>query len=93
MSVWWNFVGMSLFFGMNHATASAIIPLAVGQFGDALGSASLSCLYLSYTLSAMTSATYIVDKLGDKWALVAGCLGYCTYYPDVIHVVNPMTVL
>mmetsp|Transcript_15908 Transcript_15908/g.60607 ORF Transcript_15908/g.60607 Transcript_15908/m.60607 type:complete len:460 (+) Transcript_15908:372-1751(+) len=70
---------MALCFSLNHGTVSACIPLAAGEFGSTLGSYQLGTLYLFYTMTALTVSTAIVNRLGQKGALVGGLLLYCVY--------------
>eukprot|EP01060_Flectonema_neradi_P002685 TRINITY_DN116_c0_g2_i1.p1 TRINITY_DN116_c0_g2~~TRINITY_DN116_c0_g2_i1.p1 ORF type:complete len:532 (+),score=122.38 TRINITY_DN116_c0_g2_i1:52-1596(+) len=74
-----TFILMSLCFALNHATVTAIIPLATSQFGDNLGNTSTGILYLFYTLTALFASTAIVGKLGHKWSLFMGCATYSIY--------------
>eukprot|EP01061_Rhynchopus_euleeides_P027404 TRINITY_DN44572_c0_g1_i1.p1 TRINITY_DN44572_c0_g1~~TRINITY_DN44572_c0_g1_i1.p1 ORF type:complete len:530 (+),score=218.15 TRINITY_DN44572_c0_g1_i1:88-1590(+) len=75
----YSFIAMTLCFSVNHGTVTAVIPLATAQFDDDLGSYSLGLLYLFYTLTALLASTSIVDELGHKWGLVAGCGVYTAY--------------
>ena len=74
-----TFILMTLCFALNHATVTAIIPLATSQFGDNLGNTSTGILYLFYTLTALFASTAIVGKLGHKWSLFLGCATYSLY--------------
>eukprot|EP01064_Diplonema_japonicum_P032127 TRINITY_DN5974_c3_g1_i1.p1 TRINITY_DN5974_c3_g1~~TRINITY_DN5974_c3_g1_i1.p1 ORF type:complete len:514 (+),score=78.05 TRINITY_DN5974_c3_g1_i1:101-1543(+) len=68
-----RFTWMSVCFGINHGTLSAMIPLATSEFG-AQGDWALGVLYALYTLSAVCCGTLVVAKVGYKQALLWGCL-------------------
>ena len=73
-----TFIRMSVCFGASHGAITAVIPLAVGVFGN-LGDWTLGCLYVTYTASALLIATPVIERLGHKWALIIGFFIYSTF--------------
>mmetsp|Transcript_23862 Transcript_23862/g.28840 ORF Transcript_23862/g.28840 Transcript_23862/m.28840 type:complete len:448 (+) Transcript_23862:159-1502(+) len=78
-SVYWAFARMAACFSFNHACVTTVLSLASSELGKDLGGYSSGTLYCFYTLIALFGATAIVDTLGSKQALVAGCAAYCVY--------------
>eukprot|EP01063_Lacrimia_lanifica_P027778 TRINITY_DN3951_c0_g2_i1.p2 TRINITY_DN3951_c0_g2~~TRINITY_DN3951_c0_g2_i1.p2 ORF type:complete len:480 (+),score=188.84 TRINITY_DN3951_c0_g2_i1:63-1502(+) len=76
--IMFQFCLMTVFFALNHGTVTAVIPLASPEFGD-LGDVANGTLYGFYTLTALFASTLIVEKLGQKFALLAGCGVYTLY--------------
>jgi len=74
-----SFLTMSVCFSLNHACVTTVLALSSAELGDELGGDSSGVLFICYTLIALCGATLIVDHLGHKAALVAGCAMYCFY--------------
>lgn len=80
-----NFVLMAVCFSANHGAVTGCIGLATNRFGSEtklgadLGTWQLGTLYLTYTMSAMFGAAYVVRKLGSRNGLLAGLSIYCVY--------------
>lgn len=73
-----NFAMMSILFSANHGCVSACLGLATARLG-ATGAWQSGLLFLTYTLSAILGATWIVKKLGARNALWLGMTLYCVY--------------
>jgi len=73
-----NFVLMSILFSANHGCVVACLALATARLG-AIGAWQSGILYLTYTLSAVLGATWIVKKMGARNALWLGMALYCAY--------------
>jgi MFS family permease len=73
-----NFVLMSVLLSTVPAAALACLALATAQLGS-VGAWQSGVLYLTYTLSAVLGATYIVKRYGSRDALVMGMMLYCIY--------------
>uniref|UniRef100_A0A7S3Q7P5 Major facilitator superfamily (MFS) profile domain-containing protein n=1 Tax=Chaetoceros debilis TaxID=122233 RepID=A0A7S3Q7P5_9STRA len=73
-----NFIFLSILFSANHGAVVSCLSLATAKLGD-LGTYSSSMLYLSYTLSALFGATYVVKNMGAKRAIIVGMGIYCVY--------------
>jgi hypothetical protein len=76
--VYANFVAMSLLFSANHGCVVACLGLATARLGST-GAWQSGLLYLTYTGSAVTGATYIVQRLQARNALMLGMMLYCCY--------------
>jgi len=74
-----NFVLMSLLFGANHGCVAACLSLATSRLGSTTGAWQSGILYLTYTLSSIVGATWIVKKFGSRDGLILGMALYCTY--------------
>mmetsp|Transcript_264 Transcript_264/g.442 ORF Transcript_264/g.442 Transcript_264/m.442 type:complete len:498 (-) Transcript_264:155-1648(-) len=74
-----SFFLMALCFSLNHSSVTTVLALATTELGGKLGGYSSGTLYVTYTLCALLFATAIVQRLGQKGALVAGCTAYCFY--------------
>ena len=57
----------------NHGTQQA-----VARLGD-LGAWQSGVLYLTYTISSVSGATYVVKRLGSRNALILSNAIYCVY--------------
>jgi Major Facilitator Superfamily len=73
-----NFYIMSILFSTVPAAALACLSLATARLG-LIGAWQSGILYLTYCLSALCGATWIVKKLGSRTALVLGMSLYCLY--------------
>ena len=73
-----NFVVMSVLFSANHGCVAACMALATARLGST-GAWQSGILFLSYTLSSVLGATWIVKKLGSRDAILCGMSLYCAY--------------
>lgn len=73
-----NFVAMSVLFSAVPAAALACLSLATARLGS-VGAWQSGVLYLSYTLSAVMGATYVVKRLGSRNAIILGMTLFCMY--------------
>lgn len=73
-----NFLFMSALFSANHGCVVACLALATSRLGST-GAWQSGILYLTYTLSAVLGATWIVKKLGSRDAIWFGMCLYCVY--------------
>eukprot|EP00934_Nitzschia_sp_Nitz4_P009131 Nitzschia sp. Nitz4//scaffold131_size63436//48711//50296//NITZ4_006283-RA/size63436-snap-gene-0.45-mRNA-1//1//CDS//3329535292//9121//frame0 len=73
-----HFVWMSVLFSANHACVVAVLSIATAKLGN-LGASQSSILYLSYTLSALLGATYVVKRFGARNSLALGMGLYVVY--------------
>ena len=67
-----------MLFSANHGGVVSCLSLATARLGS-LGAWQSVSLYLSYTLSALLGATYVVKTFGSRDALLAGMSMYCVY--------------
>ena len=56
-----------------------------------LGNESLAILYISVCVFVFT-APAIVARIGEKWAMVLGALGYVIYMASVIYVIDQIVI-
>jgi hypothetical protein len=68
----------SFLFAANPSAALACLSLATARLGSS-GALSSGVLYLTYTLSSVMGATYVVKKLGSRNAMIVGMSLYCCY--------------
>jgi hypothetical protein len=73
-----SFTIFSFLFAANPSSALACLSLATARLGSA-GALSSGVLYLTYTLSSVMGATYVVKKLGSRNAMIVGMSLYCCY--------------
>ena len=73
-----NFILFSILFSTNHGAVVSCLSLATARFGN-LGTTQNSCLYLSYTLSALFGSTYVIKTIGSYNSLIVGMVIYCIY--------------
>jgi MFS family permease len=73
-----NFFLMSVLLATVPAAALACLALATAQLGSVVAWQS-GILYLTYTLSAVLGATYVVKRYGSRDALITGMTLYCMY--------------
>jgi MFS family permease len=73
-----SFILLSVLFSANHGAVVSCLALAAARLGR-LGNVQSGVLYLSYTLSALIGATYIVKVLGARSSMIAGMWIYCVY--------------
>jgi len=73
-----NFVLMSVLFSANHGCVGACLSLATSRLGST-GAWQSGILYLSYTLSSVLGATWVVKKFGSRDAIMIGMGLYCSY--------------
>jgi MFS family permease len=69
---------MSILFSANHGCVVSCLGLASARLG-AIGAWQSGILYITYTLSALLGATYIVKQAGARNSLFLGMLLYCFY--------------
>ena len=73
-----SFTVFSFLFSANPCAALACLSLATARLGK-IGAFSSVILYLTYTLSSVMGATYIVKELGGRNAMMVGMSMYCFY--------------
>jgi MFS family permease len=73
-----NFCLMSVLFSAVPAAALACLSLATARLGST-GAWQSGILYLTYTLSACTGATYVVKRMGSRDAMRLGMTLFCAY--------------
>jgi MFS family permease len=73
-----NFILMSLLVSTLPASSLACLALATEQLGS-IGAWQSGTLYFTYTLSAITGATYVVKSYGSRNALIIGMALFCLY--------------
>ena len=73
-----NFILLSILFSANHGAVVSCLSLATARLGN-LGNYQSSVLYLSYTLSALFGATYVVKTVGARNSIMIGMIIYCAY--------------
>ena len=80
-----SFIMMAICFSANHGAVTACLGISSSRLGDLskfgadLGTWQSGTLYVTYTLSAVFGAAYIVQKLGSRDGLFAGVAIYCVY--------------
>ena len=77
-SIYYNFILLSALFSANHGAVVSCLSLATARLGT-LGSYQSSVLYMSYTLSALIGATFVVKSLGARDSIRVGMWIYCIY--------------
>eukprot|EP00494_Astrolonche_serrata_P024677 UN24937 len=70
---------MSACFSLNHGCVTALLALAVANFGDTLGGFQTGTLYIMYVLSALFCSATLITVFGTKWSLVSGVFLYSFY--------------
>jgi len=78
-SVLLNFILLSILFSANHGAVVSCLSAATARLGGDLGSWQSSALYLSYTITSLIGATFVVKKFGARNSMMAGMLIYCLY--------------
>jgi hypothetical protein len=73
-----NFFVMSVLFSSNHGTVVSCVSLATARLGS-VGALQVGVMYLSYTLSALLGASYVVRRLGSRNAMIFGMALYSSY--------------
>lgn len=73
-----NFTLFSFIFAANPSAVMACLALATARLGR-VGAWSSGMLYLTYTLSSIMGATYIVKQLGSRNAMILGMSFYVFY--------------
>ena len=73
-----RFVYFAFCFSLVPAAALACLALATAKLGS-VGAWQSGTLYLTYTLSSITVATYATKKLGSLNAVLLGAWLYCAY--------------
>ncbi len=73
-----NFILFSILFSTNHGAVVSCLSLATARLGN-LGTTQNSCLYLSYTLSALFGSTYVIKTIGSYYSIIVGMFIYCIY--------------
>lgn len=73
-----RFTIFSFIFVANPCCAHACLSLATARLGT-VGAWSSSVLYLTYTLSSVLGATYVVKQLGGRNAMILGMTFYVVY--------------
>jgi MFS family permease len=73
-----QFTIFSFIFVANPCCAHACLSLATARLGT-VGAWSSSMLYLTYTLSSVLGATYVVKQLGGRNAMILGMSFYVVY--------------
>lgn len=73
-----NFAFFSFVFAANPSSALACLSLATARLGS-VGAWSSGMLYLTYTLSSIMGATYVVKQLGGRNAMILGMSFYVVY--------------
>jgi hypothetical protein len=73
-----NFFVMSVLFSGNHGTVVSCVSLATARLGS-VGALQVGVMYLSYTLSALLGASYVVRRLGSRNAMIFGMTLYSSY--------------
>lgn len=73
-----NFILFSILFSAVPSAALVCLALATNILGS-LGAYSAGTLYLTYTLTAIGGATYVVKKVGSRSAVILGMALYCLY--------------
>lgn len=73
-----RFIIFSFLFTACPACALACLALATARLGK-IGAWSSGMLYLTYTLSSITGATFIVKQLGGRNGCILGMSLYCVY--------------
>eukprot|EP00581_Thalassiosira_minuscula_P010394 CAMPEP_0183710420 /NCGR_PEP_ID=MMETSP0737-20130205/6161_1 /TAXON_ID=385413 /ORGANISM="Thalassiosira miniscula, Strain CCMP1093" /LENGTH=492 /DNA_ID=CAMNT_0025938689 /DNA_START=103 /DNA_END=1578 /DNA_ORIENTATION=- len=66
-----NFLFMTVLFAINHGCTVSCLDLANARLGS-IGVWQSGMLYLSYTLSALCGASYVVKRLGSRNGLILG---------------------
>lgn len=87
-----NFIVMTLCFSVNHGTITAVLGVATSllkaggetpdeqrQKRNLVANVSSGCLYIMYTLTALTFAAGLVQYTGCKKALCLSLFFYCFY--------------
>jgi hypothetical protein len=74
-----NFGAMALWFSINHGTVTALIAVTSSKLSENLYAWQTAVLYINYTLTALTFASFLVQKLGPKWGVFSGVALYCFY--------------
>lgn len=77
-STLYNFYFMAALFSAGHGCTVSCLSLATARLGS-VGALQSGMLYLSYTLSAVLGATYIIQRFGARNAMATGMLLFCTY--------------
>jgi len=77
-TIMYNFILLSALFSANHGAVVSCLSLATARLGD-LGSWQSSALYLSYTMSALFGATFVVKNMGPRNSIITGMWIYCVY--------------
>ena len=74
-----NFCLLSICFGITLGCANGLLTLASANLGANLAGTQSGVLFVSYTLSALLTATGMVQKFGAKNVLNMGLCLYCSY--------------
>ena len=73
-----NFIRMSVWFSINHASVTSVLGLAVGLLGKA-GTYQSGSLFLVYAITAMVFSTMLIDAVGARAAIIYASALYCFY--------------
>lgn len=73
-----NFLLMAVLFSANHGCVVSCLGLASSRLGS-LGAWQSGILYLTYSASSVTGATYVAKTLGARNAMTLGMACYCGY--------------
>ena len=77
-STYRNFIVFSILFSAVPSAALACLALATARLGS-VGAWQTGLLYLTYTLTALTASTAIVQRLGSRNAVILGQALYGSY--------------
>lgn len=73
-----NFYLMAALFSAGHGCTVSCLSLATARLGS-VGALQSSMLYLSYMLSTVLGATYIIKRFGARNGMITGMLLFCIY--------------
>ena len=79
-TAWRSFMAETAYLSLVTGCCKAMIAIAVAQFGPALGSLFLACLYGGVIVSSLCIAGAIASTAGSKACLIGGCASYAVLF-------------